>query len=65
MKLPWSPPVVGPQASLVSLQGQPTRFVEHKDRDLARKAKEKAGARGVGESKPNGPLDWYAKSYLS
>lgn len=28
-------------ASLVSLQGQPTRFVEHKDRDLARKAKEK------------------------
>lgn len=28
-------------ASLVSLQGQVTRFVEHKDRDLARKAKEK------------------------
>ena len=40
VKSPWS--ATPWQASLVSLQGQPARFVESKDRDLARKAREKA-----------------------
>lgn len=51
MKLPWSP-APWPQASLVSLQGQPARFVEPKDRELARKAREKAGMGHGDESKP-------------